>query len=39
MGRERKDCVWGHWETWDDILDLGLGDPVLVLGGAAAEYI
>lgn len=38
-GGERKDCVWGHWEIWVDILDLGLGDPVLVLEGAAAEYL
>lgn len=39
VGRERKDCVWGHWWIWVDILDLGLGEPVLVLEGAAAKYI
>lgn len=36
--REEGLCL-GTLGIWVDILDLGLGDPVLVLEGAAAEYI
>lgn len=39
MQRERKDCGWEQWGILADILNLGLGDPVLVLECILAEYI